>query len=128
VLLKKREGEIPQRPPDADGIADPVWEFLERCWSRDPAKRPPTAQVYESLSKLRPLPGNLSLRVQGIKTSLKKSKQQRFSVRFKYGNKYHTTTPTSKVVAGDEYTWFGFNPLLPVTVAKPWTGTARKPG
>jgi len=126
MLLKIQEGEIPRRPPD--WIADLVWEFLERCWSRDPAKRPSTAQVYESLSKLRPLPGKLSLRVQGIKTSLKKSKQQRLSVRFTYGSKFHTTSATAKVVGGDEYTWFGFHPFLPVTVAKPWTGTARKPG
>ena len=127
MLLKVQDGEIPERPPD--GIADPVWEFLERCWSRDPAKRPSTAQVYESLSNLRPLPAKLSLRVHGIKTSLKKSKQQRFAVRFKYGNKSYTTSATMKVVAGDEYTWFGFRPFLPVKVdAKPWTGAVRKRG
>jgi len=50
MLLKVQDGEIPQRPPD--GIADPVWEFLERCWSKNPMERPSTAQVYESLSKL----------------------------------------------------------------------------
>lgn len=136
TLLKIQAGEIPQRP--SDGIPGMVWEFLEKCWSGNPAKRPSTTQVYETFSKLRSplqalhipegrlameeLPGRLKLQAQGIKISLNKPKKRRFSVRFKYGNKDHTTSPTRSVVAGGEHTWFVFrsSPLLlpPLTLGQ----------
>ena len=56
------------------------------------------------------LPGKLKLQAQSIKISLGKPKKQRFSVRFKYGNEDHTTSPTTKTLAGDEHTWFAFRP------------------
>ena len=122
ILLKIQAGEKPQRP--SEGIPDPVWEFLNKCWSSDPMKRPSADQVHENFSKLRSplevphvpkgrlvmeeLPGRLKLQAQSIKISLNKPKEQRFSVRFTYGNKGHTTSPTTKVAAGGEHTWFAF--------------------
>lgn len=107
--------------------ARPVWEYLEKCWSRDPQQRPPIADVYSTFSGFRSLPqvvhtpdgrspmeelpGRLKLQVQSIKLSLDKPKQQQFSVRFKYGNKDHTTSPT-KAVTSDEHIWFVFRPVL----------------
>lgn len=119
-MLKIQAGEKPQRP--SDGILDPVWDFLEKCWSSKPAKRPLVAQIHGTFSKPRSasqilripegrlameeLPGKLKLQAQSIRISLSKRKKQRFSVRFKYGNEGHTTSPTAKVSAGDEHTWF----------------------
>jgi len=56
------------------------------------------------------LPGKLKLQAQSIKISLNKPRRQRFSVRFRYGNEDHTTSPTTKALAGDEHTWFAFYP------------------
>ena len=124
ALLKIQAGEMPQRPYGM--IADPVWEYLEKCWSRDPKQRPPIADVCSAFSRFRSLPqvvhtlegrspieelpGKLKLQVQSIKISLDKPKQQHFSIRFKYGNKDHTTLPT-KVVTSDEHTWFVSRPV-----------------
>jgi len=127
TLLKIQAGEMPQRP--SDGITDPVWEFLERCWSRDPTKRPPIAEVYGFFSQLRSnpqvtyptegrsameeLPGRLKVQAQSIKISLSRPKRQRFYLKYRYGNKDHTTSPTTKSVAGSEHTWFAFRRFLP---------------
>jgi len=54
ALSRVQAGELPRRPPD--GITDPVWEFLEKCWNGNPTKRPSTAQVYDALSRFQPLP------------------------------------------------------------------------
>jgi len=126
VLQKIKAGERPQRP--SDGIADPVWEFLEKCWGGDPTKRPQTAKVRDAFSGFRTLPqathpsdgrsliedlpGKLKLQVQGIRISLNKPKQQQFSVKFKYGDRDHTTAPTT-AASGDDYSWSAFHPLLP---------------
>jgi len=128
ALSKIQAGEIPQQP--SEGIDMTVWEFLERCWSRDPTKRPSSDQLHDSLSQFRSLPqvvpgpegrlgrevlpGKLRLQVQSIKVPLNKSKQQQLCVRFKYGNKNHTTAPTTKAVEGsNEHTWFAFGQFLP---------------
>jgi len=128
ALSKIQVGEMPHQ--SSDEIADPVWEFLERCWSRDPTKRPSTVQVGDAFSQfhLRPpqviptteggpvtgeLPGKLKLQVQSIRISLDNSKQLKFHVKFKYGNKQHTTPSTTRVMDGDEYTWFAISPPLP---------------
>ena len=47
-------GELPQRP--SDGIPDPIWAFLETCWSRNSWDRPSTVQVYDTLSRFQPTP------------------------------------------------------------------------
>jgi len=126
ALERIQAGEKPQRP--SDGIADPVWKFLEKCWSMDPTKRPSTAEVCDAFlgfhsfpqvthipgarSPIEELPGKLKLQVQAIKISLNKPKQQQFSVRFKYGNRDHTTTRTAPA-SGDEHSWFAFPPFPP---------------
>ena len=118
ALSKIRAGKQPQRP--SEGIPDAVWQFLERCWSMDPRKRPSATQVYNALSKsrsVRPvteeLPERLKLEVQSIKISFPGAKKRRFSVKFKYGNKYHITSPTTRTAAGDEHTWFAVHPSSP---------------
>lgn len=121
---------MPRRPPN--GIADPVWDFLEMCWSRDPTKRPSITHVRNALSQSpsfpppspslpprtpeeRPtvgeLPGNL--KVQSVKISFNEPKQRKFYVKFKYGDKSHMTSRTAKTAASDEHTWFAFHPFLP---------------
>jgi len=120
VPSKIRAGEIPHRP--SDEISDPVWKFLKECWSRDARRRPSTTQVYNALSRFRKLPrvkftpegrpaigglpGKLRLLVPGIQISPNESKQHQFSVKLKYGDRDHTTPPTTKVIGGNERTWF----------------------
>jgi len=141
TLLKIQAGEKPQRP--SNGIADPVWEFLEKCWGVDPTTRPPTAEVLGAFSEFRSLPqavhapegrsaieelpGKLKLQVQGIKISLNKPNQQRFYIRFRYGEKDHTTSPTN-AVTDDEHIWFVCRPPLLRQRSKSQTGAVRKPG
>jgi len=121
TLAKIQAGELPQRP--SNGIDNSVWEFLEKCWNREPMHRPSTAQAYEAFLQFRylpqvaptegrpgmeELPGKLRLQVQSIKISFSKSKQYQLCVRLKYGNKNHTTSPTTKAVdSSDEHTWNG---------------------
>lgn len=125
TLQKIQAGETPQQPSADD---EEIWEFLKKCWSRDPKKRPSTAQVSNTFSQLRSLPqaiagcegpgveelpGRLKLQVQSIKITLNKSKSQHFFVKFKYGNKDHTTSPTTKAGSGpDEYTWSAFRTFI----------------
>jgi len=128
ALSKIQAGELPQQP--SDGIGDTIWQFLEQCWNRNPKKRPLTTEVYDAFLQFRSLPqvmsategrsgveelpGKLRLQVQSIKISLGKSRQQQLSVRFKYGNKNHTTSPTTKAAGGsDEHTWLALRPILP---------------
>jgi len=128
ALSKIQVGEIPHQ--SSDEIPDPVWKFLEKCWSRDSTKRPSTLQVGAAFSQFhfrspqviptpegRPvtgrLPRKLKLQVQSVKISLNNSKQLQFYVRFKYGSKEHTTSPTTKAMGGDEYTWFAISSFLP---------------
>ena len=125
TLSKIQAGELPQRP--SEGIDDGVWEFLESCWSRDPAKRPSSDRVYDSIAQFRSLPqavivadgrlgmdelpGKLRLQVQSIKISLNRSRQQQLCVKFRYGNKNYTTAPTTKAAgASDEHIWSAFVP------------------
>ena len=113
ILSKIRAGARPQRP--SGGISDTFWELLENCWSGVPAKRPSATQIYDAFSEPRSLvQGTLSLQIQSIKITLDKPGRRRFSVRIKYGNNYHTTSPTTKVIAGDEYLWFEFRPSWPL--------------
>jgi len=112
ALSNIRAGNIPERP--SEGIPDPIWQLLEECWSMDPQKRPPAADFYTALSEFRSVrPGKLKFEVQRIKISFIGAKKRRFSVKFKYGNKSHATSLTTKTVAGDEYMWFVFRPPLP---------------
>ena len=123
ALHKIQAGETPQQP--SDEIYDAVWEFLEKCWNRNPSKRPPIAQISDAFSEFRSLPqvmptpateelpGKLKLHVQSVKIPLDKSKQHEFSVRFKYGNKGHTTALAKPMGGSDEHTWFGLRSLLP---------------
>ena len=127
TLSMIQAGEIPRKP--SEGIDGSVWKFLERCWSRDITERPSSHQIYDSFLQFRSLPqvmpvldgrsgveglpGKLRLQIQSIKISLNKSKQQQLCIRFKYGNRNHTTAPTTKVVDGsDEHVWFAPSPFL----------------
>ena len=128
ILEKIRVGELPQKPL---GIDDTVWEFLQKCWSRDPTKRPSTAQVCDKFSQFcflpkftldgqsaTELPGKVKLQVKSIKVSFDKSKQQQFYVKLKYRNRDHTTSLTKPLDTSGEHTWFAlcsFLLLLPLS-------------
>jgi len=114
ALAAIQAGITPQRP--SNGTIDPVWQFLEECWSEYPSERPSAADVYNTFSELHTitqLPEELRLQVQSIKFSFTGAKKQQFYVKFKYGNKIHLTSLTTRAVAGNEYTWFAFCPSLP---------------
>jgi len=134
-------GEIPQKP--SEGMDGTVWEFLEKCWSRDVTKRPSSHQVYDSIFRFRSLPqvipslngrlemeelpGKLRLQVQSIRISLNKSKQHQLCVKIKYGNRDYTTAPTMKAAGGsDEYVWFAFSLFpSPSTLSSPTQEQSR---
>lgn len=118
ILPRVQAGETPHRPPG--GIDDPVWELLQKCWSLDPAKRPPTVEIYNTLSNLnyRPramhtnglpvtgeLPEKLKLQFLSIKFSPEQSKQQPFCVKLRYGYKDHSTSTTNSVGGSGEHAW-----------------------
>ena len=143
ALSKIQAGELPPRP--SEGINDSIWEFHESCWNSDPAKRPSSDQVYDSIAQFRSLPqamfvadgwfgmeelpGKFRLRVQSIKISLKKSRQQQLCVKFKYGNKSYTTAPTAKAMdTSDEHLWFVSVWFYSLSRLKPCTGAIRKAG
>ena len=112
ALSNIKAGKTPERP--SEGIPDPIWQLLEECWSKDPTKRPSAAEFYGALSGFRSIhPGRLKFKVQTIKVPFTRAKNQQFSVKFKYGNKSHTTAPTTRTAAGDEYTWFVSRPSYP---------------
>ena len=138
--MKIQAYELPQKP---FGIDETVWEFLRECWNRDPEKRPSTAQVCDAflrfslLPKFTPapkgqratdLPGKLRVQVKSIKISLDGSKQQQFSVKFKYGNKDYTTSPAKCADGSSEHTWFALRPFLLSAITKRHTGTHSKVG
>jgi len=54
AMSKALAGGFPQR--HSDMIPGTIWAFLEKCWSRNPSKRPSTSQVYSALLQLQPLP------------------------------------------------------------------------
>ena len=115
ALSKIRAGKIPERP--SEGIPDQIWQLLEKCWSMDPQERPSATQFYDALSRFRSFrSGTLRFGVQRVKFSSTGAKNQQFSVKFKYGNKSHTTSLaslTTRTAAGDEYTWFVFRHRYP---------------
>jgi len=65
-----------------------------------------------SLHSATELPGVLKLQVQRIMFWFPKAKQQ-FFVKFKYGNKDHTTSLTTGATAGGQYTWFVLRLSIP---------------
>ena len=113
ALSNIRAGKMPERP--SDGITDPVWQFLEECWSKYSWKRPSATRVYYDLSifgSMKEIPEKLKLLVRSIKIPLTIQSPQQFSVKFKYGNMKGHTTPLTTTAIGDEYMWFAFRPSL----------------
>jgi len=83
----------------------------------DPRERPSVARLYNALSDFRAieeLPGKLKLEVQSVTIPLTKARKHQLFVKLGYADKEHTTSLTTKVVAGGEYTWFVFCPFLPL--------------
>ena len=39
-----------QRPKFVDGITDPMWKLITRCWSKDPSERPSFEEIFQELS------------------------------------------------------------------------------
>ena len=108
ALSNIRAGKIPERP--SEGIPDPIWQFLEKCWSMDPRKRPSATEFYDALSRFCSFrPGILKFEVQKIKFPPTGMEMQQFSVKFEYGNEGYTTrltTRTTRTTTGSESTWF----------------------
>ena len=46
-------GLRPDKPANASaiGFSNPLWEFVQRCWGRDPNSRPKVAEVVTQLGK-----------------------------------------------------------------------------
>ena len=123
---KIRNGEtVPLHP--SDKIDDAVRQFLEKCWGRDPSKRPSTALVCETFSQFcslpqmtstsegqsaTGLPGKIELLVHSMIVHKESWKRQQFSVKFKYGNRDYTTSLTSED-NWDDHIWFAFRPSPP---------------
>jgi len=72
TLSRMVAGEIPERP-SSGMIPDPVWKLLEECWSRNPAKRPSTAQVFKGFSNLRTLTPPRAGSVPGSRTIIRRT-------------------------------------------------------
>jgi len=127
ALSNIRAGKTPERP--SGGIPDPVWQLLEKCWSMKHLERPSATQIYNALSRFRSvhpviehLPERLKLWAQSITISFAKAKKRQFFVEFRYRDRYHTTSLTTKSEGGDEYTWFAFrlppSSLLPLSLSQ----------
>ena len=115
-------------PPRYPEIPDPVWEFLEKCWSVDGGKRPSAAHVRDAFSRFRAieeLPYGLELEVQSIKIPFAKPKTRQFYVKFEYGDMDHTTPLTTKTMVGGEHTWFAFCPSPHSLSLSPGQGVSR---
>ena len=121
VLPKLQAGEIPQRP--YKGINDQAWGLLEKCWSLDPVKRPPTLELYNILSNVASnpqvthtpqgqtvLPEELKLQVHGLKLTHDKPNTDQFYVKLVYGNVSHATQLTNASDGSGERTWFALRP------------------
>ena len=110
-------GELPIRPHGL--IDDPVWELLEKCWSRTPRDRPQINKVHDALSGLRFHPkvvhanrgqSALSLHIQSIKPSLQQGYNPLFRVKLQYQHLSEVIPCTDQVNDVGEYTWFAFRP------------------
>ena len=109
-------GGIPARPHGV--LNDIVWELLKKCWSVAPRDRPPITEVHRTLES-RPevvhtpqrqpvaddLPGTLKLHVHSITSKSVHLFSRQFYIKFKYGYRDHTTSPTEPNDYG-AYTWF----------------------
>ena len=114
-------GGIPARPHGV--IDDPIWEILEECW-KTPQERPPIVGVYRTLKSyptvnhtiqrqpvVGGLPGTLKLNVHSIKSFGHQPGSYQFYVKFKYGSKGYTTSPTNLTNAWHQSTWFALYSL-----------------
>ena len=111
TLSKIQARETPLRP--SGRITDAVWDFLEDCWNGVPRIRPPTTRIYDAFSKPDSLlPRKLSLRVHSINFLQWRWVLHRYSIRFKYENQDHLTSPT-KEDTGNIYIWFEFRQSQP---------------
>ena len=131
VSSKVRAGEIPERP--SGRIGDTVWSLLEGCWSKVPAKRPTTVELYNALSdpsshhKVTDTPRGrvivglapeLRLRFECIEPSVSAEmpKRLQFYLKLKYGEMNYTTPPTIAIEPSYRcrvsYAYAHFCPLL----------------
>ena len=120
VLEMVRVGEPPQRPSKID---DTVWEFLRKCWSKDPSKRPSTSNLrcplaILSSSQVRACSwGIIGDRATGegdvdVQEHQSFVRQIETTAKLKYGNKEHTALPTKLFDTSGGHTWFGPSPFL----------------
>ncbi|KAG6871968.1 hypothetical protein C0995_014426 [Termitomyces sp. Mi166 len=50
VLVKVMQGHRPERPSDARGLTDSVWELMRNCWAQEPNSRPTVDMVSSRLA------------------------------------------------------------------------------
>jgi len=126
LRLRQVEGEIPVRPHGMLGdpvrphgmLGDRVWGLLEKCWSRTLKERPSIVEMFHtlksgpkvkhtpwSLSAVEGSPGTLRLHVQSIIFSEDQPRQQQFYVKFNYGDRDYTTSPTNLKNDWGAHTW-----------------------
>jgi len=114
--------EIPERPLDI--IDNPIWELLQKCWSRIPKERPRTLEIYNTFSNLVydpeaastlqggavvvGLPAKLKLQVLSLKFPPGKSKTRQFYVRFRYGSNGYKTKAANE---SSGCKWFALHPF-----------------
>ena len=123
VQPKVQAGEIPERRPGR--IADPVWNLLEGCWRKVPARRPPLVKIYNVLSNYRSRPGvtdtpqeqeieglpkELRLKFQSITPSpaAELPKGRGLYLKVKYGEMNYKTPPTDDEDSSGQKTWYAY--------------------
>lgn len=52
VIFDIASGTLPQRPEGVRGLADPMWELLQRCWQKRAEARPSMRAVLSDLESL----------------------------------------------------------------------------
>lgn len=63
VLREIDNGVLPKHPGPvavSQGLSDAIWKILQKCWEREPAKRPSIKEVKNSLLG-RVVPGKLEM-------------------------------------------------------------------
>ena len=100
-------------------IDDTVWNLLEGCWSKVPAKRPTTVKLYNALSDvvdtprepvIETLPPELRLFFLAVVPlpTANPPKRGQFYLKLRYGEENHTTPPTDDVKDSDDQVKYAY--------------------
>ena len=115
VLTEIQNGKRPRRPVNeaSPGITDSIWMLLEQCWDWDPAYRPNSTHVLNTIRKIHQsgdagvaIPGQFKLRMKDIVINLATKQKIKPYITLKYGSRVHTT-PCATAVGENRYIWCG---------------------